>query len=110
MFVRGYCFLVSVSEHIVFEKKTSFLPDAKIITIAASFARVCNVYRTRGFRVTVAMMDGQFEPLQGRMPSGVQLQVVSAEVHVGLIQRYIRTIKERTRYHTSIFHLSWYKK
>jgi hypothetical protein len=43
------------------------------------------------------MMDSQFEPLQGRMPTGVQLQVVSAEVHVGLVERYIRTTKERTR-------------
>jgi hypothetical protein len=42
------------------------------------------------------LMDGQFEPLQGRMPTGVQLQVTSADVHVGLIERYIRTTKERT--------------
>jgi hypothetical protein len=43
------------------------------------------------------MMDGQFEPLQGRMPTGVQLQVISADIHVGLVERYIRTTKERTR-------------
>jgi hypothetical protein len=42
-------------------------------------------------------MDGQFEPLQGRMPTGVLLQVVSAEVHVGLIERFIQTTKERVR-------------
>jgi hypothetical protein len=64
MFVRGY--------HIVFGT-AGYLRDAKILTIANSFSRVCNVYRTRGFRVTIAMMDGQFEPLQGRMPTGVQL-------------------------------------
>jgi hypothetical protein len=96
MFVRGYRFLVSVSEHIVFGT-AGYIRDAKILTIANSFARVCNLYRTRGFRVTIAMMDGQFEPLQGGMPTGVQLQVISADVHVGLVERYIRTIKERTR-------------
>jgi hypothetical protein len=96
MFVRGYRFFVSVSEHIAFGT-ASYLKDAKIITIANIFERVCNLYRTRGFRVTIAMMDGQFEPLQGRMPTGVQLQVVSAEVHVGLVERFIRTTKERTR-------------
>ena len=96
MFVRGFRFLMSVSEHIVFGT-ANYLPNAKIVTIASSFARICNLYTTRGFRVTIAMMDGQFEPLQGRMPTGVQLQVVSADVHVGLIERYIRTTKERTR-------------
>ena len=96
MFVRGYRFLISVSEHIVFGT-VGYLPDAKIVTLEKSFERVCNLYKTRGFRVTIAMMDGQFEPLQGRMPKGVQLQVISADVHVGLIERYIRTTKERTR-------------
>ncbi|OEU19808.1 hypothetical protein FRACYDRAFT_235871 [Fragilariopsis cylindrus CCMP1102] len=96
MFVRGFRFLVSVSEHIVFGT-VNYLPNAKIVTIASSFERICNLYKTRGFRVTIAMMDGQFEPLQGRMPKGVLLQVISADVHVGLIERYIRTTKERTR-------------
>ena len=96
MFVRGYRFLVSVSEHIGFGT-CGFLKDAKIITIQTQFERVCNLYKTRGFRVKLAIMDGQFEPLKGRMPTGVQLQVISADVHVGLVERYIRTIKERTR-------------
>jgi hypothetical protein len=96
MFVRGYRFLISVLEHIVFDT-AGYLQDAKIITIANLFERVCNLYQTRGFQVTIAMMDGQFEPLQGRMPTAVQLQVILAEVHAGLIERYTRTIKERTR-------------
>jgi hypothetical protein len=48
MFVRGFKFLVTVSEHIVFGT-AGFLPDAKIVTIATSFERVCNLYKTRGF-------------------------------------------------------------
>jgi hypothetical protein len=55
MFVGGYRFLVSVSEHIVFGT-AGYLRDAKIV-------RICNLYRTRGFKVTLAMMDGQFEHL-----------------------------------------------
>jgi hypothetical protein len=98
MFVRGYRFMVSVSEHIVLGT-ACYLYDAKIITLAMAFARICNLYQTRGFRVTIANMDGQFEPLQGQMPTGVQLQVLSADVHVGLAERDIRTrtTKERTR-------------
>jgi hypothetical protein len=101
MFVRGYRFFVTVSEHIIFGT-SQYLEDAKIISLATAFERVCNVYKTRGFQVTVAMMDGQFEPLQGRMPTGVLLQIVAAEVHVGLVERYIRTTKERIRCVTSV--------
>jgi hypothetical protein len=101
MFVRGYRFFVSVSEHIIFGT-SQYLEDAKILTIVAAFEQICNVYEARGFKVTIAMMDGQFELLQGRMPTGVMLQVVSAEVHVGLVERYIRTTKERVRCVTSV--------
>ena len=107
MFVRGYRFLISVSEHIVFGT-CGFLKDAKIITIQTAFERVCNLYKTRGFKVTLAIMDGQFEPLNGRMPTGVQLQVISADVHVGLVERYIRTIKERTRCEICVLPYKYY--
>jgi hypothetical protein len=50
MFVRGYRFFVTVSEHIVFGT-TQYLDDAKIVSLASAFERVCNVYKTRGFRV-----------------------------------------------------------
>jgi hypothetical protein len=53
------------------------MENAKIGTIAEAFERVCNVYKTRGFQVTIALMDGQFELLQGKMPTGVLLQIVS---------------------------------
>ena len=96
MFVRGVRFFVTISDHIKFGTGEN-IKDAKISTLADAITRVCNVYRTRGFRVTIALMDGQFEPLQGHMPKGVALNMVSAEEHVGLIERYIRVFKERVR-------------
>jgi hypothetical protein len=48
MFVRGYRFFVTVSEHIIFGT-SQFLDNAKIETLATAFERVCNVYKTRGF-------------------------------------------------------------
>jgi hypothetical protein len=103
MFVRGYRFFVTVSEHIIVFGTSQFLEDAKIVSLATAFELVCNVYKTRGFRVKIAIMNGQFEPLQGRMPSDIMLQVVSVEVHVGLVERYIiRTTKERVRCVTSV--------
>ena len=38
-------------------------------------------------------MDNQFKSLEGHMPVGCQLNVASAEEHVGLIERYINTLK-----------------
>ena len=53
-----------------------------------------NIYRVRGFQVTLAVMDNQFRPLEGHMPVGVQLNIVSVDEHLGIIERYIRTMKE----------------
>jgi hypothetical protein len=57
MFVWGYRFFVTVSEHIIFGS-SQYLEDAKIVSLAMAFERVCNVYKTRGFKVTIALMDG----------------------------------------------------
>jgi hypothetical protein len=96
MFVRGICFFVTIPEHIKFGSGEN-IENAKVSTLAEAITRVCNVYRTRGFRVNIALMDGQFEPLKGHMPKGVMLNMVSAEEHAGLIERYIRVFKERVR-------------
>ena len=42
-------------------------------------------------------MDNQFRPLGNHMPVGVQLNEGSADEHVALIEKYIRTVKERVR-------------
>ena len=55
-----------------------------------------NIYQVRGFQVTLALMNNQFRPLEGHMPVGVQLNIMSADEHVVLIERYIRTMKEQS--------------
>ena len=95
-YVNSIRFFVSISAHIGFGT-TQPISNGKVETLANSLDAVVNLYRIRGFRVTLALMDNQFRPLEGHMPMGCQLNVCSAEEHIGLIERYIRTLKERSR-------------
>jgi hypothetical protein len=66
------------------------------------------MYRSRGFKVNNFLCDGEFEPLRGSIHDmGGQINVTSNNEHVGDIERYIRTIKERAR---SAYHLTPFKK
>ena len=52
-------------------------------------------------------MDGEFVPLRGGLAEiGITLNETSRDEHVGDIERYIRTVKERMRaiYNTLPFH------
>ena len=72
------------------------MADGKIGSLADGVEEVVNLYRTRGFQVTLALADNQFRCLEGKMPVGCLLNTVSADEHVGIIERYIRTLKERS--------------
>ena len=81
--------------------------DRKQTTMLKSIANVVTLYRKAGFKVTTALMDGEFVPLRGGLAEiGVALNETSRDEHVGDIERYIRTIKERMRsiYNTLPFH------
>ena len=57
--------------------------------------------------MTLALVDNQFRCLENRMPVGCLLNVVSADEHVGIIERYIRTLKERSRSTYSMLSFKW---
>ena len=81
--------------------------DHKQATMLKSIAHVATLYRKAGFKVTTALMDGEFVPLRGGLAKiGITLNETSRDEHVGDIERYIRTIKERMRsiYNTMPFH------
>ena len=59
---------------------------------------VVTLYRKAGFKVTTTLMDGEFVPLRGGLAElGLRLNETSRDEHVGDIERYIRTVKERMR-------------
>ena len=81
--------------------------DRKEATLLKGIATVTTLYRKAGFKVTTALMDGEFVLLHGGLAEiGVTLNETSRDEHVGDIECYIRTAKERMRaiYNTLPFH------
>ena len=57
-----------------------------------------NIYARGGFQVTTALMDGAFASLHNVCNQlHVTLNTTSRDEHVGDVERYIHTIKERMR-------------
>ena len=64
MFVNGIAFLVTVSRHIKLGTVNA-LVSRKQVHLLAGIRLVTQVYRHVGFKVTLALMDGEFETLCG---------------------------------------------
>ncbi len=97
MFVNRIAFLITISRSLKFGTVEK-IPNRKAMTILKAINNVREVYFNRGFIVKVGLMDNEFEPLRGDLTKlGIQLNVVSNDEHVPEIERYIRTVKERTR-------------
>ena len=74
------------------------LPSLQAVDIGTALHRVVNIYARGGFQVTTAMMDGAFAGLQDVCNQlQVTLNTTSRDEHVGDVERYIQTIKERMR-------------
>jgi hypothetical protein len=67
-----------------------------------------SLYKALGFRIEAFLADGEFEPLQQQIHElHGTLNTTSNDEHVGDIERYIRTVKERAR---ATFQLTPFKK
>jgi hypothetical protein len=97
MFVNKIPFLVTISRNIKFGTVEA-LKSRKLKELLAAIKSVKRIYNLRGFKITSAHVDNEFEPMRGDLQElGIGLNVVSADEHVPEIERYIRTVKERTR-------------
>ena len=97
MHVNGIPFFVTRSRHIHFGT-VDVLPSLQAVDIGAALCRVVNIYARGGFQVTTALMDGAFAGLHDVCNQlQVTLNTTSRDEHVGDVERYIRTIKERMR-------------
>ena len=106
MYVNKAAMLVSISRKIKFAT-IEVIPNNKSTMLLRGIKGILQIYQRRGFCVEVALMDGEFGHLQGEMASmGVMLNETSRDEHVGDIERFIRTVKERMRaiYNTLPFH------
>jgi hypothetical protein len=97
MFVNRIPFFVTISCHLCFNT-AEMITDQKHPTLLNAIKQVHNIYTQRGFRLTIALMDGQFELLCGEIADlNIGLQTAALDDHVPEIERYIRTLKERAR-------------
>ena len=97
MYVNKVPLLVTLSRNIKFGTVEAVL-DQKEATILRCVKGVVSLYRKAGFKVTTTLMDGEFVPLRsGLAELGLRLNETSRDEHVGDIERYIRTVKERMR-------------
>jgi hypothetical protein len=97
MFVDSIPFLVTVLRHIKFGTVTK-IGDRTGATILKTLQAALKIYGAGGFKVVVAHMDGEFEHLRVELAiAGVYLNTASRGEHAVDIERYISTLKERTR-------------
>jgi hypothetical protein len=107
MFVNRIPFFVTISRNIHFGT-VEMIRARKKKVIEAALKHVFDLYAKRGFKITHVHGDGKFEPLLGAIAGpgmSAELNTVSWGVHVPDVERYIRTVKERTRcvYNTMLF-------
>jgi hypothetical protein len=97
MFVNKIPFFVSISRNLKFGT-AEMIANRQQKTVFNAIEHVCKLYRSRGFKVEFIMMDNEFECMRGDIASlGITLNTTAQDEHVGEIERYIRTIKERAR-------------
>jgi hypothetical protein len=97
MFVNHLPFLVTFSRNVRFGTVEKLGCKSNTMIMSA-LKDVFKIFRGGGFKVESAVMDREFEPLRGALAVyGVGLNTTSCDEHVGDIERYICTVKERTR-------------
>jgi hypothetical protein len=95
MKINNIPLLVTISRKIKF-RTLKYLDKQTAGRMLKAIKNVLQVYQAGRFRVKHLLMDGQFESLRGPLlEMGVILNTTSRDEHVGFIERYIHTIKER---------------
>lgn len=105
MYVNEVPFFVTVSRNIKFGTAEMILSKSNR-TLLAAIKQVQKTYKQRGFCITHLLIDGEFDSLRADVATlGITLNTVARGEHVPEIERYIRTVKERTRclFHTLPF-------
>ena len=95
MYVNKVPLLVTLSRNIKFGMMEA-VTDRKEATLPKCIKGVITLYRKARFRVTIALMDSEFIPLRGGLAElGIRLNETSRDEHIGDIEWYICTVKER---------------
>ena len=86
MYVNKVPLLVTLSQNIKFGTMEA-VADQKEATLLKCIKGVVSLYQKAGFKVTTALMDGEFVPLRGGLAElGLRLNKTSRDEHVGDIE------------------------
>jgi hypothetical protein len=97
MYVNKIPFFVTISRHIHFST-VEMIHNRKSDTLLNSVKQVQAIYQKRGFIITHMLFDGEFECLRGALATlNITLNAATNDEHVPEVERFIRTLKERTR-------------
>jgi hypothetical protein len=97
MFVNKLSFLITISRNIKCGTVEA-LKNRKLKELLLAIKSVKRMYILRGFKITSAHVDNEFEPMRGDLQElGMATNVMSADEHVPEVESYIRTVKERTQ-------------
>ena len=95
MHINGTAMLATVSHNIKLGTVEG-IHSTSAEDLAATIKSIIRVYIQGGFKVSVTLMDGEFERIHEPLADvGVQLNMTSCDEHIREIERYIRVVKER---------------
>ncbi len=95
MFVNGITFLATLAQklRLVTAKQ---LPTCNTRQLNSSLTKIVRLYARTGFIIRVVMTDQEFNKVEDKIGL-VEINTTTAHEHVGEIERFIHTIKERSR-------------
>ena len=96
-FVNGVQFFMTISQHIGFGE-SEHITNANTDTLVQSLLQVKRFHNRRGFKIQTVIMYVQFDPIKADADNAViSVNTTSRYEHEPAIERYIRTIKDRSR-------------
>jgi len=97
MFINKVAVFVTISHGIRFGT-AEMIQNRKTSTFIECMKHIHNIYSQRGFKLDMAIMDGEFETIRGPLATmGIALNCAAEDEHAPVIERYIQTTKERVR-------------
>jgi hypothetical protein len=95
--VNGQPLIITMTRKLRFASVEE-LPSRANSHMIKHFKQLQQLMESSGFRIRVALLDREFEPLRGALAAiGIELNTTGENEHVGDIERFIQTIKERVR-------------
>ena len=92
MFVHGLALFTTLERGVRFGT-AEHVPSWTAKQLAKSFMKIVKLYGIGGFVIRTVNMDGEFEKIKPEVELDVNISV--AREHVGEIERYHKTLKER---------------